>query len=149
MCFSSRKTPACIVGILSILAIVAGVLMIVFAAKLRNSEFLDKVQDIDEVESQVDIKAYRNAVFIVLLLFSLIAIVAAVMGIGSCKIKHRCYTCCYGILLLPTWITVFTMGAISVYLSYAAEDAIEDECAKYLSKFELGLDSIADKAAEL
>ena len=149
MCFSSRKTPACIVGFLSILGIVAGILMIYFAAKLRNSEFLDKVQEIDEVESQVDIKAYRDIVFIVLLLFSLVAIVAAVMGIGSCKIKNRCYTCCYGILLLPTWITVMTMGGISVFLSYAAEDAVQEQCESYVSKFEVGIDGLSDKLNEL
>ena len=110
---------------------------------------MDKVQEIDEVESQVDIKAYRDVVFIVLLLFSLVAIVAAVMGIGSCKIKNRCYTCCYGILLLPTWIVVMTMGGISVFLSYAARDAVEEQCAKYVDKIEVGIDGLSDKLDEI
>jgi len=58
-CFSERKTPACIVFILSFLAVAAGVMMIVFAARLQNSEFLDKFQDVDEMQTGVDLKKYR------------------------------------------------------------------------------------------
>ena len=87
---------------------------------------MDKISDVDEVEKDIDVKAVRNAIFFVLLIFALVALIAAIMGIGSCKIKNRCYTCCYGILLLPTWIVIFVMGGISVWVSLTAEDVIED-----------------------
>jgi len=148
-CFSGRKTPACIVFFLSFLAVAAGIMMIVFAARLQNSEFLDKVQDVDEVETAVDLKKYRNLFFIGLVLFALIAIVAAIMGIGACKIKHRCYTCCYGLLLLPTWIMIILIGTGAVFVSYASEDVIEDKCAEYMDKFETGIDNLGNKITDL
>lgn len=53
-CFKSRKTPACIVFVLSFLAVVAGIAMIYFAVKLNSSEFMDKISEVEDLKAKIN-----------------------------------------------------------------------------------------------
>jgi hypothetical protein len=138
--FKSRKTPACLVFILAILGVAAGIMMIYFSIALNNSEFMDKLGDLDDLQKDIDFDNIRTLVFGVLLCFSLIATCTSVCGILACKIKHRCFTCTYGILLLPIWIVVFVVGAISVWLANAAPEIVQQACEDLIS----GVDGIVN-----
>jgi len=117
MCgFGKRKLPACIVLILSFFALVAGCLMVFFSFQLNGSEFMDKFGELEDVK-ELNFDSMRNLIFYCLIIFSFVAIVAACMGCGAYKIKNRCYTVCYGCVLLPTWIVIFVVGIIAVGLS--------------------------------
>jgi len=131
--FTSRKTPACIVFFLSFLALIAGVMMIYFSFKLNTSEFMEKIVEFDNVK-EFDLDNIRKLIFYSLLIFSLVAIVAAVMGMCACKIKNRCYTVCYGCVLMPTWIIIFVVGIVAVYFSIVGKEVLTDECVKAIDK---------------
>lgn len=80
-------------------------------------------------------------IFTVLLIFSLVTIAIAALGFFFSWCKNRIFVCCYGIILLPTWIFVIVVGAIATLASVAAKDNIESECLKYKDR---GLDVTLD-----
>lgn len=57
--FKKRNTPACIVFVLSFLAVVAGIAMIYFAVKLNDSEFMDKVSEVEDLKASIDFSSAR------------------------------------------------------------------------------------------
>ena len=142
--FKSRKTPACIVFVLSFLGVVAGVAMIFFAIKLNNSEFMDKISQVEDLKAQIDFENTRKMVFYGLIIFAFVAIFAACMGMVACKIKNRCYTICYGVILMPTWIVVLLVGCVAVYASTEGKDRIMEECVKVIQKLNDGTTATAD-----
>ena len=69
----------------------------------------------------------RNWIFYGLLIFALIAIISAIMGMCACKIDNsKCFNVCYGMILLPTWLIVIIVGGASVYMSTAGKDKLMD-----------------------
>ena len=133
--FKSRKTPAIIVFILAMLGVVAGIAMIYFSIALNNSEFFDKIGELDDLQEDINFDNIRTLIFGILLAFSLISLIAAACGMLACKIKHRCFTCTYGIFLLPIWLVVFIVGAVSVWLANTAPDLIQDACETLIDNF--------------
>ena len=132
--FSSRKKPAACVFILSALAFACGVMMIVFAAKLNQSEFMDKLGELEDIDKDIDFNNMRNVVFGALVAFALLAIIAACMGMVACKVKHRLFTICYGTCLLPIWIAVLVVGGIATYISTEGKEKIQEECSNVIVK---------------
>ena len=122
--FKSRKTPAVIVFILALAGVVAAIAMIYFSIALNNSEFMDKIGELDDLQEEINFDNIRTLIFGILLAFSLLTLIAAACGMLACKIKHRCFTCTYGIILLPIWLVVFIVGAVSVWLANTAPDLI-------------------------
>ena len=133
-CFKSRKTPACIVFVLSFLATVAGAAMVYFAVAIHGSRFMNTISDLQNLDEQINLKNIRQLIFTILLIFALVAILAAIMGMVACKIQHRCYTICYGCILLPTWIIVIVVGAIAVYFSVLGKETIKTMCDQTMAK---------------
>ena len=127
-CFERRKYPAWIVLIMSSLAAIAGIVMIIFARNVHENALLDKAQTVDEVDSKVDLERLRELVFIGLVAFSSICILAGLLGICLFWIKNRCCAVIYGILLFPTWIVVVVVGGAAVWASTASSDVLEEEC---------------------
>lgn len=123
MCFDKRKTPVRILMGCSIFAVIFGILMIVFAFMLTNNSILDQME-----QENSDISDARKFVFMVLLIFSLVTIGIASCGFCLKCIKNRCFTCMYGIVLLPTWIFLIVVGAVAIMASVASSDAITDQC---------------------
>mmetsp|Transcript_29351 Transcript_29351/g.36454 ORF Transcript_29351/g.36454 Transcript_29351/m.36454 type:complete len:197 (-) Transcript_29351:569-1159(-) len=134
--FKSRKTPACIVFILSFLGMVAGIAMIYFAVKLNGSEFMDKISQVDDLTADYDMEAARKLIFYGLIVFALIAIIAALMGMVACKVKNRCYTICYGCILMPTWIIILIVGGLAVYASTEGKDQLMTQCKIAVDKLD-------------
>lgn len=134
MCFKKRTAPACIVGTMSILGIIAGILMIWLSFKLNGSDMLKEIENVEDLKNQYDLGAIKKMVFFALLIFSFVVLIASVMGILACKIKNRCYTVCYGLLLLPTWIVVLVMGIVASYAAVKSEDAVQSTCSSSLAK---------------
>ena len=129
MCFSDRKKPMCCIMIMSGLAVVCGLVMIAFAFIFTNQDVLKQMEKEDD-----KIEEGRKLVFIGLVIFSLLTIVAATMGFCAKCCKSWFFNICFGTLLLPVWIVVIVIGAAALFVSVAAEDRVEDECKKLLEK---------------
>lgn len=85
----------------------------------------------------------RTLIFFGLLIFSLIAIFAAVMGMCACKIEEkRWYNIAFGCILLPTWIIIISVGAASVALSSDGKDKLMAACHNVIVKINENLNSI-------
>ena len=134
MCCPNRKVPAYIVLFLSALGIIAGIVMIYFSVKINNSEILDELQNVEEIKKNFDMESIRKYVFLGLLLFALVVLVASVMGILACKINHRCYTMCFGIILLPTWIVIFIVGAVASIAANTGPEVFTEQCNLAIEK---------------
>lgn len=126
MCFDKRKTPVAIICGCSVVAVIFGVLMIVFAFLLTNNKILDQMQ-----QENADIDSARKAAFTLLLIFSLTTIAIAALGFCFRWVKNRCFACIYGIILLPTWIVLIVVGIITLAASVASSDHIEKQCLIY------------------
>ena len=129
MCFEKRKTPAKILCGCSAFAAIFGILMIVFAFMLTNNAILEQME-----KENPDIKDSKSLVFIILLIFSLATIAIASLGFLLRCIENRCFTCLYGIILLPTWIVLVVIGFVSLAASTASTDAIQDACVEQSGK---------------
>jgi hypothetical protein len=77
-----------------------------------------------------DVGDVRKYIFAALLVFSLVTILIAALGLMFTCCKNRCFAVMYGILLFPSWIIILVIGIISVGASVAASDEIEKECLK-------------------
>ena len=109
MCFSERKKPVRCICCLSICAVIASIVMIIFAVMITNSDILDQIGKED-----ASIKDAKNRVFIVLLIFSLATLLIGGLGFCFYPCHNRCFAILYGLLLLPTWLAVLIIGFIAV-----------------------------------
>ena len=125
MCFEDRKTPTRCIMVLSALAAICGLVMIVFSFMLTNNDVIENME-----KENADIGDAKKLIFLVLLIFSLITIVIAALGFMFACCKNRCFAVLYGLLLLPSFIVIVIIGAVSIAASVAASDTIEEECAK-------------------
>jgi len=107
---------------------------------------MDKLGELEDIDKDIDFDNVRTAVFICLILFALVAIIASCMGILACKIKNRCFTICYGCLLLPIWIAVIVVGSVAVYVATEGKDKIQDECVKVIQKLDDGINQISSSS---
>lgn len=125
--FKERQTPALIVLVLSIMAAVTGILMIYFSVALNGAEFLDKLQEMEDIK-ETSFAMTRGVVASSVLTLGLIAICAAIMGAGICKVKSRNFIICYRVVLLSIWIIFLTLGSVAIWFSVAGKDLLMDEC---------------------
>ena len=123
MCFKKRKHPLIGIYVLSGLALVFGICMIAFAAALTNNSVLENM----EKESSA-IKDARELLFLVLLIFSLMTMFVAGLGLLLRCVKNRCCVVSYACLLFPSFIIVMVFGAICTAVAIAADETIADEC---------------------
>ena len=134
-CFKKRNTPACIVFVLSFLAVVAGIAMIYFAVKLNNSQFMDKISEVEDLKEKIDFDYARKWIFFYLIIFSCLAIICAVLGMFACNTRtQKWYIRLYGILLLPTWMVIIGVGGTAVYYSTKGKDMLMEECFEVVTR---------------
>ena len=86
MCFSDRKKPMCCIMVCSGLAVICGLVMIAFAFIFTNQDVLKQMEKEDE-----KIEDGRKLLFIGLVIFSLLTIVAATMGFCAKCCKSWCF----------------------------------------------------------
>jgi len=120
MCFEKRKTPVRCIMCLSICAVIASIVMIIFAVMITNSDIIDQVGKED-----ASIKDAKNRVFIVLLIFALTTMLIGGLGFCFKCIKNRCFAFLYGLILLPTWLAVIIIGGIAVAAATVSKEALE------------------------
>lgn len=125
MCFEKRKTPVAILCGCSVVAVIFGILMIVFSILLTSNKLLTEME-----ETYSELSDARKLMFVGLLIFALITIGIAACGFFCKCVKNRCFTCLYGIILLPTWIVTIIIGASALALSAGSKQWLEDECVK-------------------
>jgi hypothetical protein len=123
MCFEKRKTPVCIIAVLSVITLLAGILMIAFAFMFTNSAILENIGKEDKT-----VKDGKDLIFMILLIFSLSTIVIGGLGFLFKCVKNRCFACTYGIVLLPTWIVVLVVGLLALAAAVTSEEAIQSTC---------------------
>ena len=99
------------------------------APSFTNSSILDKVGAEDKTITEA-----KDRVFMILVIFSLITILIGALGFLFKCIKNRCFTCTYGIILLPTWIVVIVVGLLALAAATLSEDAINSSCLTYSSQ---------------
>ena len=131
MCCSSRGAAVKAIGCLSILAGIAGILMIVFSFILTNSEFITKI---GEAKAFEEVEDSRKFIFYVLVAFSVITILIALCGCCFKCCKNRCFAITYGIILLPTWIFVVIVGGLAAGLSVSSGEVVETQCGNIASR---------------
>lgn len=108
MCFHKRKTPACIITIMSIIMALGGVVLLIESIVFEKKGSLVTT---DLGEYTPSIAFFRNATFIAILIASLVAIVLGVLGsLCLCKFCKK-YSCClsigYGTTLFFVWIVFY------------------------------------------
>lgn len=77
MCCSRRQSAVRCMGILSVLAFIAGCLMIAFSFILTNSEFIKKI---GEAKAFEDVEDSRTMIFYMLIAFSVVTMLIACCG---------------------------------------------------------------------
>ena len=130
MCFEKRKTPVRCIMCLSICAVLASIVMIIFAALITNSSILEQVGKED-----ASIKDSADRVFIVLLIFALTTMLIGGLGFCFKCIKNRCFAFIYGLILLPTWLAVLIIGFIAVAAATVSKEALESSCTTLQSNY--------------
>ena len=124
MCkFETRKCPLCIVVSGSFFVTIAGIAMVAIAFMFYNSDVIENIGKEDD-----KIADGRNFIFFCLVVFALVTILVGMLGFCFCCTKSKLFSCSYGIVLLPTWIFVLTVGIVALAVSFAGKEKIEDEC---------------------
>ena len=125
MCFKIRVVPVVIVSVASLAAIICGIAMAALSFALKDSETMKKL---DEDKEIVNIFFFRNLVFLVLLMFAVLALIVSIFGLCSWCCKNKCFYCCWGSCLFPTYLTVFIFGVLSYVFATASTESLTDEC---------------------
>jgi asparagine N-glycosylation enzyme membrane subunit Stt3 len=109
--------------VLSICAILASIVMIIFAALITNSDIITQVGKEDASVSDA-----ADRVFIVLLIFSLTTMLIGGLGFCFKCVKNRCFAFIYGLILLPTWLAVLIIGFIATAAATVSKEALATSC---------------------
>ena len=123
-CFKSRKTPALIITILSVLVIIAGLAIAIIAFGAQAAE---SVLDSDYEEMQ-QFSTYKTGAFGVIAAAGIISILVGIMGLLFICIKHRCYALCFGTLLGGIWMWIVIMGGVLATASAVSDSVIVGFC---------------------
>ena len=129
MCFTLRRSASKCISFLSLIAAIAGIMMIVFSFMLTSNDLIDQMS-----KEEPDIKDGTDLIFMMLLIFSLVVIGISVLGFFFWCCHNRCFACVYGTILLPVWIIVTIIGGLAVGIANAASDTIEEECLNLSSE---------------
>ena len=129
MCFHKRKTPACIIMIMSIIMALGGV------ALLIESIVFEKRNSLVTTDLGVytpEIANFRKATFIAILLASLVAILLGILGsLCLCKFCKK-HSCClsvgYGTTLFFVWIVFIIVGAILTAFAFLRPEQVQQLC---------------------
>jgi hypothetical protein len=113
MCFESRKCPAMIVGIFSVVALILGLLMVVLSVKFNTNDFATEVDALGD---------YQNTAFYMLLGGSLVAVGAGICGICVCLKKQMfCCNVITGLFLMIAFLFLFISGIVITGVSNTDE----------------------------
>ena len=127
MCFDERKIPAAIVGVLSVIALILAIVMVFLSVRFNNSGLSTDLGSMGD---------YANFAFIFLISASILALLASICGIITCKVKNRCVAVCFGCSLLPAAVVITIFGVILGTISHTSDEDLESFCMEDYSEFE-------------
>lgn len=137
-CNLKRKLAVGSIACLSILAGIAGILMIIFSFILTNSEFITKIGKAKAFE---DVEDSRKVIFYGLVIFAVFTIFIALCGCCFRWCRNKCFAVIYGTLLLPVWLFVVIVGGLAAGASVASGETVEDQCENIASQFSVNVGS--------
>jgi len=120
------------VTILSILIAIGGLVMLILSIMYSTDTkgIFNGEVDLGELKKKAD--DFKNATFVVLLIFSLIALFTGIGGsmcmCKPCKEKGCCWAVVFGIPLGLTWMVFFIVGIVIAGVSYAGSDGLTRFC---------------------
>ena len=127
MCFATRRAPACLVVILSVIVILLGIAMI---AECIVFQYQKTVFNSNESKSD-QVAKFATSSFGVLIGFSALALLTGICGV-TCLAKkcaeNRAWTFIYGFLLVLIWIVFALMGIILTAVSVNGPEVIQAFC---------------------
>lgn len=138
LCFEERKKAACCVSGCSLIALLAGCIMLFYAVNFRNKEIWDGIE-YDGIEF------VRDTVSQFLITFSVLALILACLGVSTIWIKHRLCNMCLSLCLFPTWSVIFICSCFLVVMSGLSSEGIDVICSAQ-SEFQQGLDEAKTEA---
>ena len=130
MCFKQRKYPAIIVGIMSGLVAIVGLLMVFLSIRFADAEVFNLGDQEKESsnEGQNEISDFKNKAFIVLLVTSVMAVIIGICGLSLMCVQHRGCAVLFGFSLLPAWAILFIFGIVTAVFSNSSKSTIERFC---------------------
>jgi len=114
------------VGVLSGITLILSVLMIVLAVRFNNSGISTDLGSMGD---------YANVAFIFLLTASIVAFMAACLGLLTCKCENRCFAVIFGCTLLPAALVIVVFGFMLTGISGTDEAKINEFCVKDIETF--------------
>lgn len=121
MC-KSRRLPAVAVGVSSVVVFILGCAMIALTLMFNSNGFKDDLAELD---------GYKNAMFITLLLASILAVITSVVaGCIACKKRHWCCNVNVGVFMFFAWVILLTGGTILGAISLTNEETFISFCDK-------------------
>lgn len=126
MCFEERKIPAAIVGVLSVIVLILAIVMIFLSIRFNNSGLSTDLGSMSD---------YSNFAFIFLMSASILALLASICGIITCKVKNRCVAVCFGCSLLPAALIISVFGVILGTISHTSDEDLQSFCMEDYSQF--------------
>jgi hypothetical protein len=103
------------------------VVMILLSIKFNNSGLSTDLGSMGD---------YTNVAFYILLSASIVALLSAICGCLSCKIKHRMVTVCFGCTLLPAALLIVIFGVLLTSVSNTDEAKIKEFCVSDKEEFD-------------
>lgn len=129
MCFPTRKLPSLIVSGLSAVVVILGLILLIMAIIFQTGE---SVLTADMGDLSDFAALFRNGIFAVVLIFSLLALAVGAFGVGfQCKPcrKSPCgFAVCYGISIGLIWIVFIIVGSIVTAVSTVSSENIGKMC---------------------
>lgn len=129
MCFQTRKTPAIIVGIMSGLVVILGLVMVFLSIRFSKAEVFDYEKGIvTDSKASNEISDFKTQVVIILLVTSFFAVLVGFCGLSLMCIRHRGCAVLFGCSLMPTWVAIFVLGTSLALFSNSSKSTIENFC---------------------
>lgn len=123
MCFSTRKKPACIVGILSAVILATAIAMIALSINFTGADIFKAFKDEDgEVNKLADVMFY------ILASISVVVLIVGFCGLCLMRCNNKCCPIVFGVCLLPTWVSVFIFGCVVAWFSNSSPSTIQEFC---------------------
>ena len=129
MCFPTRKLPSLIVSGLSAIVVILGLILLIMSIIFQTGE---SVLTADMGDLTDFAAVFKNGIFAIVLIFSLLAIAVGAFGVGfQCKPcrKSPCgFAVCYGISIGMIWVAFIITGAIVTTVSTVSSNAVGKVC---------------------
>ena len=124
MCFSARKKPACIVGILSAVILATAVAMIALSINFTGADIFKAFKDEDG-----EVNKLKDVTFYILASISVLCLTMGICGLCLMRCNNKCCPIVFGVCLMPTWVLTFIFGCVIAWFSNSSAETIQEFCS--------------------